>query len=74
MTGELTQSMLDSALTDSFWVLLGNSDAIDPDRLLLLFQYMLTAYLSTLSDQQDVQVQVLALLRELLPKLPLSAE
>ena len=74
MTGPLTQSMLDSALTDSFWCLLGNSDAIDPDRLLLLVQYMLTAYLSTLSDQQDVQVQVLALLRELLPKLPISAD
>ena len=74
MTNTISQFEFDSGLTDDFWLMLGDPDAIGPDRILLMIQYMLTAYLSTLPDQQDVQVQVLALLRELLPKLPFSAE
>ena len=76
MIRDIVQFEFDSGLTDEYWALLcdSDSDSVDPDRILLMIQYMFTAYLSTLPDQQDVQVQVLALLRELLPKLPLSSE
>ena len=61
-------------LTEAYWALLSDSDAVDPDKLLLLFQYMLTSYLSTLPPQRAVQVQVLDLLRGLLPKVQLASD
>ena len=72
----ILQTETDMVLTDAFWVTVNcvNDGKIDPEKLLVLFQYMLTAYLSTIPDMSDVQVQVLELLRQILPKDPLPEE
>ena len=72
----IRQTETDMVLTDAFWATVNcvNEDKIDPEKLLVLFQYMLTAYLSTVPEMTEVQVQVLELLRQILPKDPLPEE
>ena len=67
---------MDMLLTDVYWATVNgvNENKIDAEKVLVLIQYMLTAYLSTLPDMSDVQVQVLDLLRKVLPEDPLPEE
>ena len=71
---KIRQTELDMVLTDVYWATVNgvNEDKIDAEKVLVLIQYMLTAYLSTIPDMTDVQVQVLELLRQVLPVDPLS--
>ena len=73
---KIRQTELDMLLTDVYWATVNgvNEKKIDADRVLVLIQYMLTAYLSTIPDMTDVQVQVLELLRQVLPAVPLPEE
>ena len=73
---KIRQTELDMVLTDVYWATVNgvNEDKIDAEKVLVLIQYMLTAYLSTIPDMTDVQVQVLELLRQVLPVDPLSEE
>ena len=70
---KIRQTELDMVLTDVYWATVNglNDDKVDPEKVLVLIQYMLTAYLSTFPDMSDVQVQVLELLRQVLPQDPL---
>ena len=73
---KIRQTELDMVLTDVYWATVNgvNEDKIDAEKVLVLIQYMLTAYLSTIPDMTDVQVQVLELLRQVLPVDPLPEE
>ena len=73
---KIRQTELDMLLTDVYWATVNgvNENKIDADRVLVLIQYMLTAYLSTIPDMTEVQVQVLELLRQVLPSVPLPEE
>ena len=73
---KIRQTELDMLLTEVYWATVNgvNEDKIDAEKVLLLIQYMLTAYLSTIPDMTDVQVQVLELLRQVLPVNPLPEE
>ena len=73
---KIRRTELDMVLTDVYWATVNgvNEDKIDAEKVLVLIQYMLTAYLSTIPDMTDVQVQVLELLRSVLPVDPLSEE
>ena len=70
---KIRKTEMDMFLTDVYWATINglNDDKIDPEKVLVLIQYMLTAYLSTVPDMTDVQVQVLELLRKILPETPL---
>ena len=60
-----------SSLVDVYWLLVSASEGetrIPIDQILLLCQYMLSSYLSTVPEQREVQVEVLKLLREILPQ------
>ena len=69
MNEKIRQTELDMVLTDVYWATVNgvNEDKIEPDKVLVLVQYMLTAYLTTVPEMSDVQVQVLELLRQVLP-------
>ena len=73
---KIRQTELDMVLTDVYWATVNgvNEKKIDAEKVLVLIQYMLTAYLSTIPDMTDVQVQVLELLRQVLPVDPLPEE
>ena len=73
---KIRKAEMDMILTDVYWSMVhGVSDKkIEPEKVMLLVQYMLTAYLSTIPDMTDVQVQVLELLRQILPQTPLPEE
>ena len=73
ISDKIRQAEMDMVLTDVYWAAVnGVGDAkIEPEKVLLLVQYMLTAYLSTVPDMTDVQVKVLELLRQILPEEPL---
>ena len=73
---KIRQTELDMVLTDVYWATVNgvNENKIDAEKVLVLIQYMLTAYLSTIPDMTDVQVQVLELLRQVLPVDPLPEE
>ena len=70
---KIRKAEMDMMLTDVYWAMVhGVSDKkVEPEKVLVLIQYMLTAYLSTVPDMTDVQVQVLELLRKVLPEEPL---
>ena len=70
---KIRQTELDMVLTDVYWATVNgvNENKIDAEKVLVLIQYMLTAYLSTIPDMTEVQVKVLDLLREILPQDPL---
>ena len=70
---KIRKAEMDMMLTDVYWSMVhGVSDKkVEPEKVLVLIQYMLTAYLSTVPDMTDVQVQVLELLRQVLPEEPL---
>ena len=70
---KIRKTEMDMFLTDVYWATINglNDDKIEPEKVLVLIQYMLTAYLSTVPDMTDVQVQVLELLRKILPETPL---
>ena len=71
---KIAHTQLKVSLVDAYWYL---TDAFEEgkdipiDKILVLGQYMLTAYLSTVPEMTDVQVQVLELLRKILPETPL---
>ena len=73
---KIRQTEMDMVLTDVYWATVNgvNENKIDAEKVLVLIQYMLTAYLSTIPDMTDVQVQVLELLRQVLPVDPLPDE
>ena len=73
---KIRKAEMDMMLTDVYWATVNgvNENKIDAEKVLVLIQYMLTAYLSTLPDMSDVQVQVLDLLRKVLPEDPLPEE
>ena len=73
---KIRQTELDMVLTDVYWATVNgvNEGKLEPDKVLVLIQYMLTAYLTTVPDMSDVQVQVLELLRQVLPIDPLPDE
>ena len=74
ISDKIRQSEMDMVLTDVYWATVngvGNEDKIEPEKVLVLVQYMLTAYLSTIPDMTEVQVQVLELLRQVLPQEPM---
>ena len=76
LNDKIRQTELDMLLTEVYWATVNgvNEDKIDAEKVLVLIQYMLTAYLSTIPDMTDVQVQVLELLRQVLPVNPLPEE
>ena len=77
ISDKIRQAEMDMVLTDVYWATVngvGDEDKIEPEKVLVLVQYMLTAYLSTVPDMTDVQVQVLELLRQVLPESPLPEE
>ena len=73
ISDRIAQAERDMVLTDVYWATINglNDEKVNPEKVLVLIQYMLTAYLSTVPDMTDVQVQVLALLRQVLPAMPL---
>ena len=77
MNDKIVQTQIKVSLVDAYWYL---TDAFEEgkdipiDKILVLGQYMLTAYLSTVPEMTDVQVQVLELLRKILPESPLPEE
>ena len=77
MIDNVAQTQLKVSLVDAYWYLTDafeQGDDIPIDKILVLCQYMLTAYLSTVPEMTDVQVQVLELLRKILPETPLPKE
>ena len=76
ISDKIRQAEMDMVLTDVYWATVnGVGDGkIEPEKVLVLVQYMLTAYLSTIPDMTEVQVQVLELLRQVLPEDPLPEE
>ena len=76
ISDQIRQTELDMMLTDVYWAAVNgvNEHKIEPEKVLVLVQYMLTAYLSTIPDMTEVQVQVLELLRQVLPVVPLPEE
>ena len=74
---KIARTQLQVSLVDAYWFL---TDALEEDRdipidkILVLGQYMLTAYLSTVPEMTEVQVKVLELLRQILPQNPLPIE
>ena len=76
LNDKIRRTEMDMVLTDVYWATVNgvNENKIDAEKVLVLIQYMLTAYLSTIPDMTDVQVQVLELLRQVLPVDPLPDE
>ena len=76
ISDKIRQAEMDMVLTDVYWSTVNGVGAgkIEPEKVLVLVQYMLTAYLSTIPDMADVQVQVLELLRQVLPESPLPED
>ena len=77
MNDKIAQTQLKVSLVDAYWYLVDafeDGKEIPVDKILVLGQYMLTAYLSTVPEMTDVQVQVLELLRKILPETPLPKE
>ena len=71
---KIAHTQLNVSLVDAYWYLVEafeEDKEIPIDKILVLGQYMLTAYLSTVPEMTDVQVQVLELLRKILPDSPL---
>jgi len=74
MNDKIDTSAHNVALVDMYWLAVNayeNDTKIPVDKILLLVQYMLTSYLSTVPEQRDTQVEVLELLREILPQVEL---
>ena len=75
MNDKVETSAHNVALVDMYWLLVNAAEdetKLPMDKILLLLQYMLTSYLSTVPEQRDTQVDVLKLLRDLLPKTDLD--